>query len=453
MRSNGQVRQYVALKPIDELKRVYLDDDLMKAFLKEAIYGSDAPFVLPFEIAARPSFDWVAAAISSLDTQPRDQLDRLFVSLTFEDEDEARKAWESGHQKRHDALLAICSDLPIDGADHWSPSEAANPIFGTRRLAERLIRSDVLKEHGATGEEVNVAIIDRGLNARELTNMGAKFGPGWGTKQQQPNTAPPGGHGMMVARNIFKIAPDVTFFDCPLLPPHISNIQRFLVDAQQAYTTMLLDILTKRPGKWVFVNAWALYDRSSERVTGDYTNGPRHCFNLLIELTVDLGIDVVFCAGNCGEFCPSARCGIGDRGPGNSIFGANSHRDVITVGAVRTDGMWLGYSSQGPGQPQLALDKPDLCAPSQFCENEDSHTVNTGTSAACALTAGVVAAMRSKVDPKSVSPRQLKAILKGNARNSATVGSEREVRLLERRLGKGILNVETAFAAAMGVTA
>jgi hypothetical protein len=453
MPASTKIRQYVALKPSDDLRKIYLDPVQMTSFLRDAIYGSTPPLVAPFEIAANPSLDWVSGGIRNLATLPHDQLDRLLVSLSFNDPKEARKAWEFvANQKGHEALLGIWADLPIDGADHWSPTEAANPIFGTRRAAEHLIRSDKLKQLGATGEGVNVAIIDRGLNATELTNMKAKFGPGFGTAKQKPNTAPPGSHGMMIARNIFKIAPEVTFFDCPLLPPHISNIQSFLIDAEVAYATMLLDILTTRPGQWVFVNAWALYDRTSEAVTGDYTNNPENPFNLLVGLAVSMGIDVLFCAGNCGEFCPSARCGVTDRGPGNSIFGANSHPEVITVGAVRTDGIWLGYSSQGPGQPKLALDKPDICAPSQFCETEDAHTVNTGTSAACALTAGVVAAMRSKWDSKTVTPSQMKDILKGAARKNI-VSTVRESRLNEARLGKGILNVESALECLMATTA
>ena len=48
---------------------------------------------------------------------------------------------------------------------------------------------------------------------------------------------------------------------------------------------------------------------------------------------VNDGIDVVFSAGNCGQFCPDRRCGETDRGPGHSIWGANSHPRVLTFGA------------------------------------------------------------------------------------------------------------------------
>src|SRR5205823_643362 len=117
----------------------------------------------------------------------------------------------------------------------------------------------------------------------------------------------------------------------------------------------------------------------------NYSANREHPLNIIVGQAASEH-DVVFAAGNCGQFGPMARCGVHDVGPGHSILGANSHPDVLTVGAVRTDGLWLGYSSQGPGA--LYPDKPDLCAASQFSDNEDAYAGNTGTSAACALAAG-----------------------------------------------------------------
>ena len=83
--------------------------------------------------------------------------------------------------------------------------------------------------------------------------------------------------------------------------------------------------------------------------------------------------DIIFCAGNCGGACPDGRCGPNDFGPGRGIWGANAHPSVLTVGAVRTDTSWIGYSSEGPGPGRpplnkLANQKPDLCAPSHYVE-------------------------------------------------------------------------------------
>jgi hypothetical protein len=249
---------------------------------------------------------------------------------------------------------------------------------------------------------------------------------------------------MMVVRNIFEIAPRVRFFDCPLLPEHIADIPVFLDLAEAAYQRMIVDIKALRKiaeygGPWIFVNAWAIYDRKTEWPAGDYTNGPDHPFNKLVTSAVRGNIDVLFCAGNCGAFCPSSHCGANDRGPGNSILGANSHPHVITVGAVRTDTIWVGFSSEGPGQSNLDRDKPDLCAPSQFSETGDAHTSNGGTSAACALTAGVVAGLRSRWGASVLPPAFLKLVLK------QTAMKQYDNWQAEVRLGSGIMNAEAAY--------
>ena len=251
----------------------------------------------------------------------------------------------------------------------------------------------------------------------------------------------------MIVRNILDIAPEVAIFDCPMLPPRIAGLRQFLSHADAAYARMLADIRYLRErdarwrGPWIFVNAWTIYDRQSEHPLGDYTDNPHHRFNRLVARAVDEACDVVFCAGNCGQFSPSARCGAHDRGPGCSIYGANSHPSVLTMGAVRVDGLWLGYSSQGPGQPQLAHEKPDLCAPSQFAETYDAGMGNTGSSAACALAAGVVAALRSRWNAQAIPPDALKGILMASARKT-------EGGAWNGRVGRGVLDAAAAFQAA-----
>ena len=124
--------------------------------------------------------------------------------------------------------------------------------------------------------------------------------------------------------------------------------------------------------------------------------------------------DIVFAAGNCGQFCPNERCHPDFTGPGRSINGANALAQVLTVGAVRTDKLWLGYSGQGPGIAGMAHDKPDLCAPSQF-ENEEDAGSNTVTSAACGLAAGAVALLRTKWRCSAVGPGALRDALRHTA--------------------------------------
>jgi hypothetical protein len=116
---------------------------------------------------------------------------------------------------------------------------------------------------------------------------------------------------------------------------------------------------------------------------------------------------------------------------------------VITAGAVRSDETWVGYSSQGPGPELLAVQKPDLCAPSQFCESYDAALLSSGSSAACAMTAGVVAALRGnpKWDQVTVPPETLRVALTTSARKPAGPAG------WDNRLGFGILDAAAAIAA------
>ncbi|MFL5212665.1 MAG: hypothetical protein ACJ8DH_02110, partial [Microvirga sp.] len=235
-------------------------------------------------------------------------------------------------------------DLRLDFAEHWCPSEATSPIFGTRRDAGRLIDVDGLARHGCTGERVNVVIVDEGLDAALIPN----FGGGWISGGGPPGTTKRG-HGVMVARNALQAAPQARLFDCRIIPERIGTVGHFMSDVQAAVQQMLIDIALHRllgywREPWVFVNAWALF-QASQDPDGNYSRNPLHPINLLIDFIDAQGHDIVFAAGNCGQFCPNSRCDW-DAGPGNTILGANSHPKVLTVGAVRTDGLWLGYSSQ-----------------------------------------------------------------------------------------------------------
>ena len=240
----------------------------------------------------------------------------------------------------------------------------------------------------------------------------------------------------MIARTVLDLAPDAVLYDVPLIPERINT--SFLSTAHGAYIELLVNIWLMRSnprwaGPWILVNAWAIFDRSVEPSLGNYTennNAGGHPLINVVKLAIRAFIfDVIFAAGNCGEFCGSRRCGGLDRGPGRSIWGANALPEVITAGAVLTNEMWAGYSSQGPGPNinGLAHEKPDLCAPSNFRETNDAAVHNTGTSTACAMTAGIVAALRSKPSwyQKYVSPqRMLSALTQGARKTQGPVGTE-----------------------------
>ena len=357
---------------------------------------------------------------------------------------------EAVRAKLHAALpdcLHMGADVAIYGTEYWAPTNASDWLFGDREQANRLIGTQFLRRQpDASGAGVNVIVVDQGVDRQRIRN----FGGGWKHVDGPAPGSRKNGHGAMLVRNILDIAPEATIFDVPLITGAVANRRAFLSEAHAAYLQILRDVRALRrskrwQGPWIFLNAWAIYDRQSELPHGDHTRNAQHAFNLVIEEAVRQCFDVVFCAGNCGQFCPMRLCGSHDIGPGKSILGANSHPKVLTIGAVRSDGMWLGYSSQGPGQAEVAgqqdrkeaIRKPDLCAPSQFAEIADVRMANTGTSAASAIAAGAVAALRSKCRD-ALSPAELKNILRKSARQTSGVG-------WNGKLGHGVLNLPAAY--------
>jgi hypothetical protein len=453
---NKTIRHYAVLRTTPELWAMYRECDLggVEKYVARNLSGWDEK-ATTFAVLALPSNDVAPINADGKALESGRPPSRLVVGLAMQDENTARQFQDDIQkevEQQHGIFVGSGADLPFSGADHWCPSEATDPMFGDRAGAEQLLHvSYVRDQKHLTGDGVNVVIVDQGLRGQFLGN---NYKGGWSVHNNLPGTAaldptsPHRLHAMMVANNVLRVAPNVRIFDLPMVPPRITDIPDFFLHTANAAYQGVIDTIDlyrmsgQFPGPWILVNAWAIYDTKSEYPSGSYTNGPSHAFNQEVVSAVNSGIDVVFCAGNCGQFCPDMRCGASDIGPGRSILGANSLDAVLTVGAVRSDAMWLGFSSEGPGQPNLGTQKPDLCATSQFCETNDAFSTNGGTSSATGLAAGVVAALRSNPHrdwgPNRVSLADLKRILNQTARKT-------DGPLWNRRTGNGILDAKAAF--------
>jgi subtilisin family serine protease len=289
---------------------------------------------------------------------------------------------------------------------------------------------------GHRGQGVRVAIVDNGIDGAFINVSGGLNLPGFpapGTSVRH--------HGSMVAFDVQIAAPNAMVLDYPLLRTTAGGgTIGFLSDAIRIYADLMVQIL-QVPGPMVVVNSWAIYDRSQDRPVGhpqNYTANPKHPFNQILTGLVGAGADVVFAAGNCGSTCPDGRCGAGDRGPGKSIHGANSHPDAITVAALTHTGDLLGYSSEGPGG--LHAQKPDISGTSHFF-GSGVFPADSGTSAACPVVAGVVAALRSKPSARSISPVAMKTALLQSAVQPAGTSPG-----WNPQTGFGVINAAAAHA-------
>lgn len=427
--------------PPQEFWAVYQKGDLravedgLRRALREAS-GPDAAR-LPFRVLDLPSLR--VKPPKGLPVQ--EERPRIVIVLQA-DEDTAHRLVELFRRDRLAEDVTSGVDLPIGThASWWCPS-GRQPLFGDRSAAEDLIQAGELCQLGDP-QPVNVVMVDEGL----LPGFtGSADALGWEVDGRQPYTAT-SGHGAMVGRNALAfLKGSVPVLDCPLLPNAIVDLQAFLSLAHFIYIQIVDNIGTWRnqqgfDGSWVVVNAWGVYDRSQDPAPGEalnYGQNPNHAFNLELANANQQGIDLVFAAGNCGQFCASTRCGKSDKGPGASIHGANAHPDVLTVGAVRTDGVWIGYSAEGPGM--IAAAKPDLCAPSCFQEPllPGFGGPATGTSAACGVAAGVVAALRQRRRYDQTDP----ATLRDKLRNTAV--SQGAGPIAASRFGSGIIDAEAA---------
>lgn len=304
-----------------------------------------------------------------------------------------------------------------------------------KQVAELLGR-DQLTAEGLTGEGVAVAVVDTGINAAKVRAAGGTAI----TIDAARSWNPAGvagkagefevGHGTMCAFDALIAAPRATFLDIPLLQSSRSGgsqMDGLLSDALAAFAH-LRTVLTQQPAdrrSLVISNSWGAFSPEWDFPVGDpgnYSDNPDHPFNVIVGSLDAAGADILFAAGNCGRDCPDGRCAYPDR----PITGANSHPNVLSVAGVDTSGQRVGYSSQGPGR--LADRKPDLCAYTHFLGSTafGADAPDSGTSTACPVLAGVIAAFRTQWPAAQVPPARLRELLLGSATDRAGAGFDHD---------------------------
>jgi hypothetical protein len=470
MADPNEIPLVLAVPAWDDLRRAYESWDManVDAQLKQRLDQLTPPppslpgrsnLATEFKVVALPSN---APIPSGLDIPP-DRFRRVLVfGIVMTGGPESARALAATFKRAFGDAASVGADLAVTAThywSHWCPDEADYGLVGDRAAALRTmgVNPARLAEAGLPGRErVNVVFVDTGLPPGllppgfngwpVLENPSNPFGP----IRLPGNPLSP--HGEMVARNAHAIvatAPDVRLLDCPVIPDGIIDLPIFLDSVVAALFSVWAVIgwlqeqepepEAPRTG-WVICNAWGVFDPSLEPPDVPYANNPGHPVADALRLLEQLGADIVFAAGNCGQFCPNPRCHPDFTGPGASINGANALGEVLTVGAVRIDRLWLGYSGQGPGIPGMTQEKPDLCAPSQFADDDDAGP-NTGTSAACGLAAGAIALLRTEWPHSKTAPAALRVKLRDKAAQPyGPIG-------WQDRTGYGILDLAAAAQA------
>lgn len=285
---------------------------------------------------------------------------------------------------------------------------------GTIQDVAQYLGVNQIWESGYKGEGIVIGMVDDGVNKAEISNVIGGWPSDWGSR---------GDHGNMTATDAMGMAPKAQLYDIRILG---NDNESFLSNAIQGYQ-WAINQHRAQGTPHILSNSWGIYQKSWAE---DYAINPNHPFTRKVIEAINQGILVLFAAGNCGEQCPTSRCG-SDVGPGKDIWGANGHPQVMTVGAVNRNGNWIGYSSQGPA----ALDphKPDFCSISHFKGYTPS---DNGTSAACPIAAGVVALLK-QANP-SLTQEEAKNALKDTAKDIGSRG-------WDENSGAGIINAKAAL--------
>jgi subtilisin family serine protease len=298
---------------------------------------------------------------------------------------------------------------------------------GTLADVATYLGADQVWAGGYRGEGIVVGVVDGGIRATGRPIKPGETGPtmnrvigGWPVASWGTTAAAWSDHGHMCGTDVLGIAPNAQLYDL-----RISDGDA-LSDALQAFQWAINQYRTDGTPQ-VLTNSWGMYQKAWDP---DYCTNPDHPVTRKVLEAIDEGILVLFAAGNCGETCPSGRCGT-DAGPGKSIWGANGHARVITVGAVNRNEQFVGYSSQGPAA--LAPDKPDFCSITHFT---GYFTSDNGTSAATPIAAGVVALLKQA--RPSLIQSEAQTALKSTAKDIGPTG-------FDQHSGAGIIRAKAAY--------
>ena len=225
---------------------------------------------------------------------------------------------------------------------------------------------------------------------------------------------------MMCGTDVLGIAPNAKLYDLRISDGDAVS------DALQAFQWAINQHMVDGTPH-VLTNSWGMFQKASG---SRLHHEPQPSVHSQSSRGDRCGILVLFAAGNCGATCPDGRCDT-DTGPGKSIWGANGHPRVITVGAVNKNEQFVGYSSQGPAA--LDPNKPDFCSITHFT---GYFTSDSGTSAATPIAAGVVTLL--KQGKPSATQDQVKQALKSTAKDIGPAG-------FDQHSGAGIIRAKAAY--------
>jgi hypothetical protein len=383
------------------------------------------------------------------------------------------------HGPDKSATFAVRAFVEADSPDAIPPDVDGQPVFADPKISHFITcggtapvgsHTDVatklnvagLAARGLDGDGVAVAILDTGINLKHLNaKRGAGneplFDAGNSWTPANSTNAPgryPVDHGTMCAFDVLIAAPKATLLDFPILStsaPGGAITGQTLSVALLAFAQLLafwaVGFAAGGGPKFkalVVNNSWGIFHPSWDFPPGHpgrFIDNPNHPFSILVKTLANSGADILFAAGNCGSQCADGRC---QSKTTQTIVGGSALQEVLTLAGCDTNDARVGYSSQGPSITGMFQQKPDITAYTHFSGSEafGAGSPDSGTSAACPVAAGCVAALRTKISRTKTPPASLFASLRSSARQvSGPAGWNRD-------FGFGIIDPIAAATAA-----
>jgi len=400
-----------------------------------AIAGPDVVPDIPFEATFMPSNLQLDPTFSAVPlgptTRPTANLDELApdTSETF--------AVRAYIDVDHPSQIPESADgVPLYADPRIAPfiTCGGTPPVGNAASVAAKLNIAATGGRGLDGKGIAIAILDTGIN---LAHLQQKLGRVPAIDAANSWTPTPGGtapfgypvdHGTMCAYDTLIAAPNATLLDYPVLSgsaPGGAISGQTLSVALQAFAQLIafwaVAFAPGGAGKYgglVVNNSWGIFHPSWDFPAGHpgrYIDNPNHPFTSIVSILARSGADILFAAGNCGSACADMRCKGLTTG---TIMGANASPDVLTVAGCDINDQRVGYSSQGPSIVGMFQQKPDITAYTHFLGSEafGANSPDSGTSAACPVAAGCIAAIRTKQPPTVTPPAALFAQLRTLAR-------------------------------------
>jgi subtilisin family serine protease len=445
------MRVLVQFRSSPELHDALLAGEEMPAFAAEAAGAAGAvsgltldarftPVQVPTPKAAREGaspFRWAQPVSFSLAPEEATYLVRGSIP---DDPEAQRTALAQAHARPE--VVGVFSDPAIQTC----LTCGASPPVGNDQDVARLLGVKALADAGLDGHNVPVAVVDTGIDVAYLRRKGhtPRLSARRSWTPLDVTTRPgrhPVDHGTMCAYDTGIAAPRATLLDYAVLlsrTPGETAMSGLLSDAVVAFSRLLGLARSVPVGRrrLVVSNSWGMFDPAWDFPAGhpgNYSDNPAHPFNVIVASLADAGADILFAAGNCGRDCPDGRCGFRR---GQPICGASSHPSVLSVAGIDTRKRRVGYSSEGPGR--LSASKPDIAAYTHFA-GSGVYPKDSGTSAACPVAAGVIAAVRTRWPVGLISPAELRTLVAKTATDLGGTG-------FDQRHGWGALDAEALVA-------